>query len=510
MKHPLIKTIEAALFIVTGLLAMSAQAGVVFTSLYSFTGTNDGANPVAGLIQGRDGYLYGTTESEGGNVHLYVTKTGKTFFTNVFYGYGTVFKINTNGALTTLYSFGSNTNANGDTLNGGYPEAGLVQGNDGNFYGTTTLGANLGDLVEFPDTVFKIGTNGILTTLIEGIGNPLAPLIQGSDGNFYGTTSGYDPDADGNLNFEYGTGSVFQITTNGLLTYLDYFRSGFRYPGGFALQSALVQGSDGNLYGTTSLGGADFNDYDDGTAGTVFQISTNETLNILYSFTNASFIRYETINSSLMQGSDGNLYGTTEYGGTNDSGTLYRIGTNGMFTNLYSFGGHPYAGVVQGSDGGLYGTTSDGGTNNSGTVFKINPDGTRFTTLYTFSARGIVNNYYTTNSDGAIPQASLILVGNTLYGTTTYGGIYGYGTVFRLTLPVPPQLSIIADGANAILTWPADATGFNNAGFTLVWATNLVPPIAWQTNSIAPIVIGGQDVVTNPLTGSQMFFRLSQ
>jgi uncharacterized repeat protein (TIGR03803 family) len=478
-------------FVVLVWLAANTHAGVVFTSLYSFTGTNDGANPQAGLVLGTDGYLYGTTENEGGSGHIHVTR----LVTNVLYGYGTVFKITTNGVLTTLYSFGTITNANGNTLDGGNPLAGLVQGRDGNFYGTTSIGFNNLDGVEFPDTVFKITTNGSLTTLIEGIGNPFAPLIQGNDGNFYGTTSGYDPDADGNLNFEYGNGTVFQITTNGMLNYLDHFPSGFRYPDGFALQSAMVQGSDGNLYGTTSLGGADFNDYDDGTGGTVFQISTNETVAVLYSFTNAFFIRYDNINSSLMQGSDGNFYGMTSSGGTNDGGTLFRIGTNGTFTNLYSFSGHPHAGVVQGGDGSLYGTTTEGGTNSTGTVFKINPDGTGFTTLHTFAAGG---------SDGAVPEAGLILVGNTLYGTTFGGGTNGFGTVFSLSLP-GPQLTLTPSAGNIILSWPTNSTGL-----TLEYATSLVPPILWNTNSITPVIINGQNVVTNPITGAQMFFRLTQ
>jgi uncharacterized repeat protein (TIGR03803 family) len=130
--------------------------------------------------------------------------------------------------------------------------------------------------------------------------------------------------------------------------------------------------------------------------------------------------------------------------------------------------------------------------------------------LHTFAAANNDpnNSDYLTNSDGAFPKAGLILVGNTLYGTTSEGGISGVGTVFSLTLPVPPQLSIIADGANAVLTWPADATGFNDAGFILESATNLVPPVAWQTNSTDPIIIGGQDVIINPISGSQMFFRL--
>jgi uncharacterized repeat protein (TIGR03803 family) len=486
-----------ALFTMTGWLAASAHAGVVFTNLYSFTGTNDGAYPLAGLVQGSDGYLYGTTENEGGSGQLYVAKLGRNFYTNVVYGYGTVFKISTNGALTTLYSFGTITNANGDTLDGGYPEAGLVQGSDGNFYGTTTLGVNHISNDEFPDTVFKISTNGVLTTLIEGIGNPLAALIQGSDGYLYGTTSGASEEQN-----EFGTGTAFRITTNGVLTYLDYFRSGTSYPGGFDLQSALVQGRDGNLYGTTSMGGTDEtspNEYGDGEAGAVFQISTNGTLAILYSFTNEFFSGYFNYNSGLMQGKDGSLYGTTY------SGMVFKISTNGAFTNLHSFmgndGRYPEASLVQGSDGSLYGTTEGGGTNDSGTVFKINPDGTGFTTLHTFAARGSTIN---TNSDGAFPQASLILVGNTLYGTTSQGGPSGFGTVFSLTLP-GPQLTLTPSFGNIILSWPTNVTGF-----TLESATNLGPSAIWNANSTVPIVIGGQNVVTNPINDAQMFFRLTQ
>src|ERR1700679_4083792 len=97
----------AALFLLAGWLATSAHAGGVFTSLYSFTGTNDGANPEAGLVQGTDGYLYGTTAHEGGSLHTFVTSFKGGFRTNSSYGFGTVFKISTNGALATLYAFGT-------------------------------------------------------------------------------------------------------------------------------------------------------------------------------------------------------------------------------------------------------------------------------------------------------------------------------------------------------------------------------------------------------------------
>ena len=237
------------------------------TSLYSFTGGNDGANPQAGLVQGSDGYFYGTTVRRRHERR-----------------YGTVFKISTNGALTSLYSFtGGNDGAN--------PDAGLVQGSDGNFYGTTYGGGTNGY-----GTVFKISTNGALTSLYSFTGgndgaNPNAGLVQGSDGNFYGTTYS------GGTN-SYGT--VFKISTNGALTSLYSFTGG---NDGANPDAGLVQGSDGNFYGTTAARRHETAD------GTVFKISTNGALTSLYSFTGGN--DGANPQAGLVQGSDGNFYGTT-------------------------------------------------------------------------------------------------------------------------------------------------------------------------------------------------------
>ncbi len=492
-----------ALILLAGWLATSTQAGVVFTNLYSFGAiTNaggyalDGANPYAGLVQGSDGYLYGTTAYGGTNGYYYSDNGGDILG---YYSFGTVFKISTNGVLTTLYSF------NG-TNDGGAPEAGLVQNSDGNFYGTTAGSASSYYNGQGPGGVFKISTNGVLTTFNNYIGdqylgNLVASLVKGSDGNFYGITPN----------------NAFELNTNGVLTYL--LPSGFNGNDGLNPVAALVQGSDGNFYGTTSMGGAGYSDSPqlNLAAGTVFQISTNGTLTTLHTFSDTNAADGLSPQGSLVQGSDGNFYGTTSGNSRplRNPGTVFKITTNGVLTGLYSFtggndGSRPFAGLVQGNDGNLYGTTYAGGANGSGTVFKINPDGTGFTTLHNFAPASVDPNNanYATNNDGAFPRAGLILVGNTLYGTTSEGGIYGYGTVFSLTLPVPPPLSIIADGVNAVLTWPADATGYNDAGYILESATNLIPPIVWQTNSTTPIVIGGQDVIINPITSSQQFFRL--
>jgi len=232
------------------LSAYGAQAGAVFTSLYSFTGTNDGANPQAGLMQGRDGYFYGTTAPEYPNA-----------------GYGTVFKISANEGLTTLYSF-----TGGD--DGAYPMASLVLGSDGNFYGTTYSGD-----IYTNGTVFKITTNGAMTNLYSFTGpndgaNPQAALVQARDGNCYGTT------VFGGTNG--GKGTVFRISTNGALTTLYTFGTWVTNEYGYGLDGAypragLVQWSDGSLYGSTAEGGVNGE-------GSLFEISTNVALTLLYSF----------------------------------------------------------------------------------------------------------------------------------------------------------------------------------------------------------------------------------
>ena len=185
------------------------------------------------------------------------------------------------------------------------------------------------------------------------------------------------------------------------------------------------------------------------------------------------------------------------------------------FTNLHGFtalsvpyfgtnsdGANPLAVLIL-SGNTLYGTAANGGSSGNGTVFKVNTDGTGFTNLYSFSATDPVTGV---NSDGAYPEAGLILSGNTLYGTARGGGSLGYGTVFSLSLPPPLQLTIFPSGANVILTWPTNA-----AGFTLQSTTNLNPPIVWSPVSPAPVVVNGQNAVTNSVfSDPQKFYRLSQ
>ena len=271
---------------------------------------------------------------------------------------------------------------NFDGANGAFPYfTSFVQGTDGNLYGTTENGGP-------PDegTVFHVTTGGTLTRLYtfcsqtnctDGV-EPLAGLVQGNTGNFYGTTS------DGGANG--GGGTVFEITPAGQLTTLYSFCSQPGCVDGNYSQAPLVQASNGNFYGTTTAGGAS-------NVGTVFEITAAAQFTTLYSFcsqpncTDGS----HPYAAGLVQASNGNLYGTTSEGGASVAGTVFEITPAGQLTTLYSFcsqpgctdGALPYSGVIQGTDGNLYGTTFGGGTSGEGTVFEITPAG-QLTTLYMF------------------------------------------------------------------------------------------------------------------------------
>ena len=323
-----------------GTVFQITSAGTL-TTLHQFSGVaTDGGGPESGLAQGTDGNFYGTTTAGGTNGNS-----------------GTVFQITPAGTLTTLYQFGGVAN---DGLS---PTAGLVQGVDSNFYGTTSDGGTNGG----KGTVFKITTAGTLTTLYQFGGlptdgvDPQAGLAQGTDGNFYGTTT------HGGTNGNNGT--VFQITPAGTLTTLYQF--GGVANDGLIPIAGLVQGTDGKFYGTTFGGGTN------GGNGTVFQITTAGTLTTLYHF---GGLLTDGVNpvAALVQGIDGDFYGTTTSGGTNIiDGTLFRITSAGTLTMLYQFGGvandgrTPRAPLVQGIDGDFYGTTELGGTNGAGTVFQF-------------------------------------------------------------------------------------------------------------------------------------------
>lgn len=387
-----------------------------FTNLYNFTNGVDGSTLVAGLALS-GGTLYGTASS-GGN----------------FPGYGTVFKLNTDGTgFTNLYEF-----ATGNS--GTQPEAALLVSGS-TLYGTTvhTSGGAGG-------TVFKLGTNGLnFTVLANGSdgAQPQAGLVLSGD-SFYGTTSaGGSP----------GAGVVFKVKTNGtgfatLYTFTAATNESVpadnidaNSDGALPLGTLAVSG--GVLYGTADIGGT----YG---VGTIFRLNTDGTgFTNLYNFTNGVDGSYPQAGMVL---AGNTLYGTTsgsepfqnEVAGNESS--IFKINTDGTgFTNLYDFsplsfstnsdGATALCGLAVGGNT-LYGAAYNGGPGGAGTIFKINTNGTGFTNLYSFTVP--VRNS-STSLDGANPEGTLILSGNTLYGTAEYGGIAlgnkfenGPGTAFKL------------------------------------------------------------------------------
>jgi uncharacterized repeat protein (TIGR03803 family) len=350
--------------------------------LYFFQGGSDGEQPVADLLQGADGSFYGTTNVGGVNgdgtvfkvttagsesvLHtfsgadgqnpggaLIEDSSGNLYGTTVYggsYAFGTVFEVAANGSESVLHSFSKG----GD---GGYPICSLVQDASGDFYGTTWGGGITHGIV------FEItsgGTEQVLYSFANGSsdgGYPASGLVLGSDGDYYGTTG-----QGGSAN----AGTVYKITPSGTETDLYPFTGGNDggSPGG-----SLIQGSDGNFYGVTSTGGAHGD-------GTVFEVSPGGTETVLYSFAGGTTDGNDPT-GNLLLASDGNFYGTTNQGGASGDGTVFKVTPAGVETVIYSFAGgatdgaEASAGLIQGSDGNLYGTTSAGGPNGYGTVFEV-------------------------------------------------------------------------------------------------------------------------------------------
>jgi uncharacterized repeat protein (TIGR03803 family) len=386
-------------------LAAVGSPAQTFTTLHSFDYTVDGAYPFEVLVQTTNGNLYGTTPVGGAN------------------SAGTVFEITPSGRFTTPYSFCSQSGCT--DCESPY---GVVQATDGNLYGGAIYGGADGY-----GTIFRISLSGRLTTLhtfdSTNGAYPGAPLVQATSGNFYGTT------ANGGAN---GTdsGTVFKITPGGTLTSLYSFCSQSGCADGTHPAAAMTQATNGDLYGTTCGSGPEFACNGSG-PGTVFKMTPGGTLTTLYDFCSKSGCadgEYPT--AALVQATNGDFYGTTSQGGANDYGTVYRITPSGTLTTLHSFSGtdgaYPAAGLVQATDGNFYGETYGGGPNGYGTVFKITPGGT-LKSLYGFCSQSDC-------TDGADPTLGGLSqdTNGTFYGTTSYGGANGYGTVFSLSVGLGP------------------------------------------------------------------------
>jgi uncharacterized repeat protein (TIGR03803 family) len=258
---------------------------------------------------------------------------------------------------------------------------------------------------------------------ISGTNYPISSrgdLLLANDGNIYFT---------GSTGGESNVGALARMTPGGVVTTIHSFKGGNTE--GQSPFSGVIQASDGNLYGTTYVGG-------DGNGGTVYRLTLDGTYTLLHSF-KVGQLDPHFVYAGLVQASDGNLYGTTLRGGLDDKGTVFRITLDGTLTQLHDFNGddgeNPEGALVQGSDGNLYGTTLQGGSDKRGTIFRITPSGT-LTSLYSFQS---LSNFSTagvaTNATGANPRAGLLLAADgNFYGSAYQGGPVGYGTVFRATM----------------------------------------------------------------------------
>jgi len=401
---------------VLGLLAITLLVthawAASHTVLWSFNGTN-GSNPVAGMIADSAGNFYGTTDTGGAPGAQ---------------GYGTVFELSPNGSggwtQTVLHSFQNNG------VDGIHPFCTLTFDAQGNLYGTTYQGGthNYGTVFELSPssgswTETILHDFNIVDNLGDG-GYPEAGVIFDSSGDLIGTVY-----AGGT----FGYGAVYKLTPNGDGTWTESHLREFgdandaRNP-----NSNLIADAQGNFYGTSYAGGID-------DLGTVYELSPNGsggwTERLLHTFTGGNSGSYP-IQVGLIFDQQGNLYGTTSMGGLHSAGTAFEMTPNGSggFTTsvIHSFGGgtdgaNPYSGLSIDGQGNLYGTTFDGGSLNLGAVFKMTPNGSggwTETVLHSLSG----------GTDAQYPYGPLFVdsQGN-LYGTSYQGGTHSIGTIFEIT-----------------------------------------------------------------------------
>jgi len=341
----------AATVAVLFLTAMAAAQTAV--ALYPYPNTDNNTSGISNksfFAQGPDGELYDTNYSGGE------------------YNNGSVFEMSTSGDYELLYSF---CQAGGSLCPDGLdPNGGVTLGSDGDFYGTTWGGGINGN-----GTVFKITPAGKLTTLhsFSGVGTdgsgPYYPVLQASNGDFYGTTS-----AGG----EYGNGTFFKITSKGSLTTLASFESSVN---GYT-PNLPVEGTDGDFYGTTNNGGPD----SDCNCGVVYKATAAGKITVLYTFPSGQGSPV----GQLVQGSDGNFWGVTDGSAFISCGELFKISSSGDFTVVHTFAGQPtdacgpVSGLIAGSDGNLYGVSPPGGSANYGVIYKVDPSTDAFDVIYSF------------------------------------------------------------------------------------------------------------------------------
>jgi uncharacterized repeat protein (TIGR03803 family) len=379
---------------VAALLATVAVTAVLSTAqtvkdVVIFTGDNDLGAPGGILTEGLTAEIYGTCP-------------------NVNDTYGSIFSLTPSGSLANLYTFNAAT--------GYYAAGGLTLVSDGNFYGAAVGGGTANDGV-----LYRISPRGTYTVLHNFLGGsdgagPGGAPIEALDGNFYGTAGGA---------IEVSPATVYKYTPSGTLTTIFQFNNAQ----GKFIGAPVIQGSDGNLYGTASQGGASDN-------GSIYKLSTSGILLYLYSFPGGKYGKFPY--GPLIQASDGNYYGTTNYGGNaGDYGTVFKMDQQGVVSILYNFkgsadGSRPFGGVMQATDGNLYGTTSASGTNGYGTIFRISLTG-KFKALYSFTA-----------AIGETPVSPPLQHTNGLfYGSLPFSSTYGYGAIYSLDMGLGPFITFV-------------------------------------------------------------------
>jgi uncharacterized repeat protein (TIGR03803 family) len=345
---------------------------------------------------------------------------------------GVIFRVAPDGTFTVLHTFCALANC----ADGSWPVAGLLQSTDGSFYGTTSLGG-----ASNGGTIFHLSSTGVFSTVYSFCSQPNCSdgrypmgMIRGADGNLYGVTN-----HGGNHNSYCANecGTIFKLSPSGGLTTIYRFCAQQHCPDG-GLPQTLIQGTDGALYGTTTF-----------PTGTTFQLTPNGTLQTLYTFCQLNYCADGEGPNALLEAVDGKFYGTTDIGGmteycTYQCGTIYSITSSGSFLSIYDFCSQPSCAdgtgpnsMFQAPDGNLYGTTTGGGIDNEyGVVFKFSLPGT-LTLLYQFCS--LANC-----ADGEAPQSLMQGSDGNLYGVTFNGGANGSGgTVFKLTGPAAPAMQFV-------------------------------------------------------------------
>ena len=355
---------------------------------------------------------------QGTDGNFYGTTTVGGPSTNCIFGCGTVFVITPAGVLTTLHSF--------DGTDGSFPTASLVQATDGNFYSTASSGGSSTNCPGGCGTVFMITPAGALTTLHTFVGTdgrgPGGALVQASDGDLYSITSYGGANS---CATSPGCGTVFKINLSGVLTTLHNFNG----TDGSVPMDGLLQAKNGKFYGTTAFGGANNNCGTFIGCGTVFRISGG-VLTTVYNFCARPGCKDGTSpDTRLVQGKDGKFYGTTFLGGLSDLGTIFALTDAGSLQTLHRFTGYVASypsELIQGADGNLYEVAKSGGffgcPGGCGAIFKITTKGV-ITALHRFHG-----------DDGEYPYGGLLqATDGKFYGTTAYGGKNGDGTFFSFT-----------------------------------------------------------------------------